>query len=167
MPSSGSITQTYSLSALTDDGVRVWLDGSLVIDAWQNLVGAEVSAEVALVAGHAYDLRVEYFQNSGNASVELRWSSPSIPLQPIPQRVLYSTTVTGAPGVDGGVTVSGGADGGTGPGVAINGLQATYFDSTSLSGTSISRVDPTINFNWSGTSPDPRIPEYGFSARWM
>jgi hypothetical protein len=35
-----------------------------------------------------------------------------------------------------------------------------------LSGNTVMRVDPILSFVWSGTSPDPRIPTYAFSARW-
>jgi hypothetical protein len=31
----------------------------------------------------------------------------------------------------------------------------------------ISRRDASINFNWTGTSPDPSVPQYGFSVRWQ
>ena len=35
-----------------------------------------------------------------------------------------------------------------------------------LSGSSITRIDPQVNFNWGTGSPDPAIPADGFSARW-
>jgi hypothetical protein len=47
------------------------------------------------------------------------------------------------------------------------GLQAEYFANDSLSGSAaLSRVDKSINFVWSGSSPDPKIPGEHFSARW-
>jgi glucosylceramidase len=48
-----------------------------------------------------------------------------------------------------------------------NGLAATYFDNTDLTGVTESRIDPTVDFNWGqyGT-PDPAIGYAGFSARW-
>src|SRR5204863_2430070 len=46
------------------------------------------------------------------------------------------------------------------------GLQATYFNSTNLTGTAVSRVDPTVNFNWGGGSPASGIAGGAFSARW-
>ena len=49
---------------------------------------------------------------------------------------------------------------------AGDGLQATYFDTMNLTGNTVTRIDPTVNFNWGNGSPDPKIPVDGFSARW-
>lgn len=44
---------------------------------------------------------------------------------------------------------------------------AKYFDNTSLSGTPVlTRQDPNINFDWGNASPDPSLPNDGFSVRW-
>ena len=48
----------------------------------QQLVAARGAREypsVALVAGQIYDVRLEYFEAAGDASVQLAWSSPSTP----------------------------------------------------------------------------------------
>jgi glucose/arabinose dehydrogenase len=47
-----------------------------------------------------------------------------------------------------------------------NGLRAEYFDTINLTGTSLVRVDPTVNFLWANGSPDPSIQPDTFSARW-
>jgi hypothetical protein len=47
------------------------------------------------------------------------------------------------------------------------GLQASYFNNTTLSGTPVvSRIDQTINFDWGSGSPDPKVNIDQFSARW-
>jgi hypothetical protein len=47
------------------------------------------------------------------------------------------------------------------------GLQAEYFSNDTLSGApAVTRVDKNVNFVWSGSSPDRRIPMEHFSARW-
>lgn len=46
------------------------------------------------------------------------------------------------------------------------GLSATYFNNSDFTGTSITRVDPTIDFNWAKGSPDPTIEADTFSVRW-
>jgi len=51
--------------------------------------------------------------------------------------------------------------GGTG-----NGLSATYFNNTDFTGTTVTRVDPTIDFVWGTASPDPAIDAETFSVRW-
>ncbi|MEO8908746.1 MAG: NosD domain-containing protein [Gemmatimonadaceae bacterium] len=57
----------YTLRTLSDDGVRVWVDGALVIDDWKPHETALDS--IALAGGH-HDIRVQYYQIGG--SYELR-----------------------------------------------------------------------------------------------
>jgi hypothetical protein len=69
---------TYRLHTLSDDGVRVWLDGELLIDDWE-VHDARVarSRAVTMEAGSEHELRVEYRQLRGNALVRLDWTRPS------------------------------------------------------------------------------------------
>jgi len=46
------------------------------------------------------------------------------------------------------------------------GLRGEYFNGIDLSGASITRIDPVIDFNWSAGSPDPAIGNDQFSVRW-
>ncbi len=46
------------------------------------------------------------------------------------------------------------------------GLIANYFSDTELNDLAITRVDPTVNFDWGQGSPDPKVPADGFGARW-
>lgn len=57
----------YRLRAISDDAVRVWVDGKLVIDAWDP---HESRIDEAPIAAGRHELRVEYYQNDG--WVELR-----------------------------------------------------------------------------------------------
>jgi hypothetical protein len=47
-----------------------------------------------------------------------------------------------------------------------NGLQATYFNSINLTGSSISRIDEKIDFDWGLNSPLTGINSNSFSTRW-
>jgi len=47
------------------------------------------------------------------------------------------------------------------------GLSATYFDNQDLTGATVKRTDPMIDFNWTSGSPDPNIAVGTFSARWI
>jgi hypothetical protein len=89
-------SEPYALQVASDDRAKVWLNGQLLIDEWYEHAQAKSTAIVNLEAGKRYPLRVDYFQNRGRASLQLLWSSPSTPFQPIPQSQLYSTfnTVT-------------------------------------------------------------------------
>jgi beta-glucosidase len=48
-----------------------------------------------------------------------------------------------------------------------HGLKAEYFANKDLAGDpAVTRIDPQVNFDWGGGSPDPAIPGDNFSARW-
>jgi hypothetical protein len=50
--------------------------------------------------------------------------------------------------------------------LAGNGLAVTYFNNADLTGTTVSRTDATVNFNWANGSPNAAIAPDSFSARW-
>jgi parallel beta-helix repeat protein len=52
----------YTLRTLSDDGVRVWVDGALVIDDWKP---HETALDFAALGGGHHDLRVQYYQGDG------------------------------------------------------------------------------------------------------
>lgn len=55
-----------------NDGYRLWIDGQLVIDRWYKRSFATTFAAVPLTAG-AHDVRLEYFESTGNARLKLVW----------------------------------------------------------------------------------------------
>ncbi len=67
---------TYTFTALASGGVRLWVDGQLVIDRWALQASAtEVSGQVALPAGARPKVVLEYFNGADDARVQLRWSN--------------------------------------------------------------------------------------------
>ncbi len=84
-------SQTYTFYTLSDDGVRVWVDGVQLIDNWTNHAPTENSGTISLVAGQKYTIKVEYYENLYGAVCKLFWSSPSQPKQIIPQNRLFPT----------------------------------------------------------------------------
>ena len=63
---------TYRFTSTADDGVRVYVDGALVIDDWNVHPATEKSGEIALSAG-SHTVQVRYFEDTGVASVYVRW----------------------------------------------------------------------------------------------
>lgn len=65
----------YRLRAISDDAARVWVDGALVIDAWDP---HESRVDYAAIPGGRHDLRVEYYQVDGwvELAVEIEPSAP-------------------------------------------------------------------------------------------
>jgi hypothetical protein len=82
-------SQTYTFYTGTDDGVRLWVNGVLLIDHWADQGYTEWSGAIALTAGQKYDIRMDYYENGGGASAQLRWSSASQLKDLIPQTQLY------------------------------------------------------------------------------
>jgi hypothetical protein len=62
---------SYRFRVRVDDGVRVYLDGRLLLDEWREGPPRTVSADVRL-SGSA-DVRVEYFDRGGGALVQLSY----------------------------------------------------------------------------------------------
>ena len=67
---------TYRFHAVVDDGVRLWVDGNLVIDQWQDGSQREVTGDIWLGAG-THSLQVEYYQNAGSAVIDVWWEQVS------------------------------------------------------------------------------------------
>ncbi|WP_207423404.1 PA14 domain-containing protein [Desertivirga brevis] len=83
-------TESYTFYTKADDGVRLWVDGKLLIDKWTtNNTAIENSSTIALTAGKMYSIRLEYFEKTGNASISLLWSSARQLKGVIPTSVLY------------------------------------------------------------------------------
>jgi hypothetical protein len=63
---------TYTFTARSDDGIRVWLDGSLIIDAWKDQSPTTYQATRTLSAGE-HSVWVEYYEKGGGAVAQLGW----------------------------------------------------------------------------------------------
>lgn len=63
---------TYRFRARMDDGVRLYIDGALVLADWRDGGWREITADVKLSAG-VHSLRVEYYDRGGNAAVQVGW----------------------------------------------------------------------------------------------
>ncbi len=75
---------TYTFTFLMDDGVRLWLDGRLVLDEWHLSEKLEFSTTVTLTAQQVYTVRLDYFQGPRGGLISWRWSLPGYAKQPIP-----------------------------------------------------------------------------------
>jgi hypothetical protein len=57
----------YRFSTVADDGVRVYLDGKAIIDEWHDSDSERHQASVQLEKGSTHQLRVEFYQNTGQS----------------------------------------------------------------------------------------------------
>ena len=71
-----AVSGEYVLSFTSDDGCRLYLDGRLLIDAWDSHAVRSDEATISLEAGHDYDLSVEYYNLRDYAVAKLNWKAP-------------------------------------------------------------------------------------------
>jgi glucose/arabinose dehydrogenase len=82
-------TETYTFYTQSDDGVRLWVNNVPVVNNWTDHALTENSGTIALTAGQRYDIRMEFYENGGQAVARLLWSSASTPKAAVPQASLY------------------------------------------------------------------------------
>jgi hypothetical protein len=63
---------TYTFTATADDGIRVWLDGNLIIDAWIDQPPTTYQATRTLSSGE-HSIKVEYYEKGGGAVAQVSW----------------------------------------------------------------------------------------------
>jgi uncharacterized protein with LGFP repeats/surface antigen len=68
----------YDFINQADDGVRVYIDGELIIDKWQRSAFETKTAFADIDPGY-HQVMVEYFENGGAAANSLRWEQANSP----------------------------------------------------------------------------------------
>ena len=64
-------TNTFNVGS--DDGVRVWVNGSQVVDSWRDRGTAYDTFNVpGLTQGEWYDIKIEFYENSGGSALLLQ-----------------------------------------------------------------------------------------------
>ena len=91
------VTGTYTFTTTTDDGVRLWVNGQLLVNNWIDQGATAVSGTIALTAGVKYDIRMDYYEHGTDASARLSWAYPGQADQVIPQWALYPAPPTNQP----------------------------------------------------------------------
>lgn len=96
------ISDKYTFSAQADDGMRMYINGKLVLDLWENSIASTYSQAMRetdnntpsgvawLEKDSTYAIRIEYYESQQNASISLFWESAALPKEVIPQSALYS-----------------------------------------------------------------------------
>jgi len=84
-------SEEYTFYLTVDDGARLYIDDNLIIDSWTNKTAAQiVSGKAVLKAGQMHKICVEYFENTGDASVKLEWSSARQTRQVVPKGRVFA-----------------------------------------------------------------------------
>ncbi|MGX6443631.1 family 43 glycosylhydrolase [Neobacillus sp. K501] len=83
-------SEDYTFHMVGDDGFRLWINGELIIDFWQQKWEIpQQSAPIRLEAGKHYDIKVEYLQGWGGAWLKMEWESASQKREVVPESALY------------------------------------------------------------------------------
>lgn len=84
-------TGRYKFSVQTSEGVRLWVNGKKVLDTWdgKKANGDNPLAIANLAAGEKTSIKLEYFDQEGDARIQLEWTPPGQATQTIPTANLY------------------------------------------------------------------------------
>jgi hypothetical protein len=148
------VSGSYTFTVRGDDGVRLFLNGTKVIDGWRDQGATPYSYTTTLAAGVLSDIELQYYEHEGNAECRLLWSYPGQPTQAIPQSQLYppenETPQTGLLGQ-----------------YYNDDSHAAYPLADPFAGTPVlTRTDTEVDFDWGSHSPASQINTNFFSAKW-
>ncbi|WP_423921777.1 PA14 domain-containing protein [Frigoribacterium sp. 2-23] len=78
-------TGDYTFSAIGDNGMRLWVDGTQLIDHWVNDWEVEQTAKpFSMTKGEAVEFRFDMFQATGGANMHLSWAGPNLAKSIVP-----------------------------------------------------------------------------------
>jgi len=79
---------TYTFFTSSDDGSRLWINGTVVVENGGTHTLRERSGTINLTAGY-HAIRVDYFQGTGNQGLTVSYQGPRITKQKIPNSALF------------------------------------------------------------------------------
>ena len=94
-----SNSEHYTFHTVTDDGVRLWVNNKLIIDAWKDEFLNLAAAPMVLIGGQTNEIRMEMFDARDRAVARLFWSSPTTPRSIIPKERLIPAAKLALPAV--------------------------------------------------------------------
>jgi hypothetical protein len=127
----------YIFKLRSDDGLRFWLDGELLIDKWHDMEAQLHYFDTAYLEG-PHQLLVEYYEHTGRAQVAFWWE-PSTAYGVMPR-----------------------ADDPT-----LDPWHTEFFANPDLQGDpTFIRIDEALDYDWGTGAPVDSVPPDGFSVRW-
>ncbi len=148
----------YKIIAVADDGVRLWLDGQLLIDEWHGGWPTRYAIEVDLT-GKPQALKLDYFQSDLSAVISLRWEQAGgFQERAVSGDALFLDELTAQR------TAVSLPD--ESPSGEANGLDVEFFEGIEFGRKLKTRVDTQVDWLWGCDGPDLEVPKDSFSARW-
>ena len=127
----------YQFTTVTDDGVRLYINGRLLIDQWHTQANQAHTTEFNHPGGNL-QLKMEYYDDIGLAQAQLSWEK-------VGNYTVISTPTSTTPAWHG----------------------EYFNNTLLIGTPDLVRQDPALNFNWGFESPDEaHLPRAAFSVRW-
>lgn len=63
----------YRVNVRSDDGVRVWVGGNLLIDEWHDAANQTYTADFDITSAGSQAIIIDYYENLGDASISFSW----------------------------------------------------------------------------------------------
>jgi len=141
-------SENYTFYAYSDEGVRVYINNIKVVDDWSAHAARERSGSIYLEGGKKHSIKVEYYEDMGNAALRLFWSSQSQEKEIVPQSQLYSSLQSSSSIECSSFTYSNWSE-------CVNGMQTRSVASSSPSG--CSGGNPELSQTCTISTPTPPI----------
>ena len=84
-------SETYTFYLKMDDGARLWVNDSLIINAWTGYAAQTVFGQINLQVNQKYPIRCEFYDYLHDHQCLLEWESASTAREIVPQSHLYSS----------------------------------------------------------------------------
>lgn len=115
-------TASYKFYAQVGGGIRVWIDGKILIDKWaERYPGAITSSNISLTEGKLYEIKVEFFNQDDRSGCTLEWECSSLKREFIPMSQLYPADVKPPEPVNQKPVANAGPDQNINPQITLNG----------------------------------------------
>ena len=152
----------YKFYVRTDDGSRLTVNNSRIIDKWYPHAPQTDSAEINLPGGNV-PVVMEMFENGHNAEAHLFWERIGDASAPVVQPTAVPTKAPVKP-----PTQYQGGTNGSGSTCGSNNWAAEFWNNSLLKGAANQRrTDRSINFNWANGSAVPNVINAdNWSGRW-
>ncbi|HTA92041.1 MAG TPA: PA14 domain-containing protein, partial [Polyangiaceae bacterium] len=139
--------ETYTFQIDTTDGVRLTVNGTVVIDQLGAVNSSPVSftGTIAMTAGAKVSIQLDQVHTANQSSILLWWKSPTVPQMVVPEAQLY-------------------------PNDGIHGMSVSYYANNSFTApVALQRLEPDIYANWGNGSPaaESTLPSDNFSDTWL
>ena len=81
-------SEAYTFTTTSDDGVRLWVNGQLIVDNWSDHAVTQNGGSITLAAGVPATIKMECYERGGYATARLEWQSTSQSREVVPNERL-------------------------------------------------------------------------------